>query len=63
MNQIKDRQLVIDFLIDNFDFNQENAINWVSSFNANFGSSPEDLIEADRVDKIMLFLIAAKEGY
>lgn len=64
MSNLKDRQIVIDALIENFGYNLEFATNWVSSGNANFGmSSPEELIEAGRVDKVMLFLIAAKECY
>ena len=64
MSNLKDRQIVIDFLIENFGYSLEFATNWISSGNANFGmSSPEELIEAGRVDKVMLFMIAAKEGY
>jgi hypothetical protein len=50
--------------MNNFNFSYENAITWISTSNANFGmSSPEELIEAGRVDKVMLYLIAIKEGY
>lgn len=61
---MKDRQLVIDYLLNSYNYTYENAINWLNSSNANFGmSSPESLIEAGRVDKVMLYLIAVKEGY
>lgn len=64
MSNLKDRQIVIDYLIENFGYSLEFATNWISSGNFNFGmSSPEELIEAGRVDKVMLFMIAAKEGY
>lgn len=63
-NTIKDRQIVIDYLKDNFDFNLDMAVTWIISTNANFGmTSPEDLIQAGRVSKVMAFLIATKEGY
>lgn len=55
---------MIDYLIENFGYSLEFATNWISSGNPNFRmSSPEELIEAGRVDKVMLFIIAAKEGY
>lgn len=64
MNALKDRQIVLDFLIENFGYSLQFANNWISSINPQFGlSSPEDLINVGRVDKVMLFLIARKEGY
>ena len=64
MSIIKNRQLVVDFLMDNFNYSYETAIVWINAANANFGlSTPESLIEAGRIDKVMVFLIAAKEGY
>lgn len=63
MNVIRDRQVVVEYLMDNFKYSYETAIVWINAANANFGlCSPEDLINAGRVDKVMLFLIAAKEG-
>lgn len=64
MSNLKDRQIVIDYLIENFGYSLEFATNWIISGNANFGmSSPEELIVAGGVDKVMIFIIAAKEGY
>lgn len=61
---MRERQLIIDYLTQNFSYSYEFAINWLNSSNANFGmASPEELINAGRCDKVMLFLIAAKEGY
>lgn len=61
---MKERQLVIDYLMENFSYSYEFAVNWINSSNVNFGgSSPEDLINTGKIDKIMLFLICAKEGY
>jgi hypothetical protein len=63
-NPIKDRQIVINYLKENFDFTLDMAVTWIQSTNANFGlTSPEDLIQAGRVSKVMAFLIAVKEGY
>lgn len=64
MSNLKARQIVIGYLIENFGYNLEFATNWISSSNPNFEmTSPEELIKAGRVDKIMLFLIATKDGY
>jgi hypothetical protein len=63
-NAIKDRDLVISYLMDNFNYSYEMAITWIGSSNPNFGyTSPEDLIQAGRVDKVMAFMIAVKDGY
>lgn len=61
---IKDRDIVISFLMANFKYSYETAITWINADNPNFGlSSPEALIQAGRVDKVMVFLNAVKEGY
>lgn len=63
-NIIKDREVILQYLIDNFNYSLENATNWINSPNPNFGlTSAEDLIQAGRADKVMAFLIAIKEGY
>lgn len=63
-NYLKDRQIIIDYLIANFGYNLEFANNWIASDNVNFGgNSPDSLIVAGRCDKVMLWLIATKEGY
>lgn len=64
MNTLKDREMVIDYLMESFNYSYNTAIIWINASNANFGlSSPEELINAGRCDKVMLFLIATKEGY
>lgn len=61
---IKDRDVVISYLMDNFKYSYETAITWLYACNANFGLyTPEDLIQAGRYDKVMVFLIVKKEGY
>lgn len=61
---MKERQLIIDYLMENFNYSYEFAVNWIASGNANFGmSTPEELLNAGRCDKVMMFLIASKEGY
>lgn len=61
---MKERQKVIDYLMENFNYSYNTAITWLNSSNVNFGlSSPEDLIRARRYDKVMMFLISVKEGY
>ena len=64
MNTLKDREMVIDYLMESFNYSYNTTIIWINASNANFGlSSPEELINAGRCDKVMLFLIAIKEGY
>ena len=61
---MKERNKIITFLMQHFNYSYETAITWLNAPNANFGlSSPNDLIKAGKFDKIMIFLISAKEGY
>lgn len=58
------RQTIIDFLMEEFNYSYETAITWINASNGNFGgSTPEELINANRGDKVLHFLRAVKQGY
>ena len=60
----QDKELIISILMNDFDYDLEQAEKWYNSKNANFGgTSAKDLVESGRASKVLQFLRAVQEGY
>ena len=54
----------IEFVGETFEGDKEKTVFWLNTPNPNFGgSSPKQLIVAGRYNKLLKFIIAAKQGY
>ena len=62
--RIKDFSLALEFVAETFDGDKTKTQFWLNTANLNFGgSSPQNLILRGRYNKVLNFILAAKEGY
>lgn len=60
----KDKELIISILMNDFEYDLEQAEKWYTSKNYQFGgASPEQLVDAGRANRALQFLRAVQEGY
>lgn len=56
------RNKILKALQKDFNFSYQTAVNWVNAHNLNFGgSTPDQLIKANRGDKVLFWIKSIKQ--
>lgn len=62
--RIKELAAALEYVAETFDNDINKAKHWINSPNLNFGgSSPKNVILKGRANKVIKFIVSAKEGY